>query len=1436
MIKHNHFGFIRSWLRFPQKTEEELNMKKRTFAFMGLALALIVFFMGIDLSQAASAQDKNKTASSQKPAYRFTPEQRRAAAVRFKKQFTAYFTQANKLAPPAMDPGGVPHYWGPIGNYANSPMPRGAIDAVTLNFGGSGYLAPKVNIVDLLGTGHGATANAIVVGGVITLIQLTSPGTNYTAPMVLITDAAGVDADATAAIGGVLSGGIRKFMDRLPGLDVGNANLLGQYIPVAIPDKSTYSDADYYEIELGQYSEKVHTDLPPTTFRGYRQTNTSNTDVSQFHYLGPLIVATKDRPVRIKFTNSLPTGPGGDLFIPVDTTLMGAGMGPVMGEMYTQNRAEIHLHGGATPWISDGTPYQWITPAGESTSYPKGVSVVDVPDMPAPGDGSATYYYTNQQSSRLMFYHDHAVGITRLNVYAGEAAGYLLTDPVEQDLIKGTNDTGVNPGLAHILPDAGIPLIIQDKTFVDPSTIASQDPTWNWGTTPPAPHAGDLWLPHVYMPNQNAYDIAGASAFGRWQYGPWFWPPTTDITYGPIDNPYAGSTPWETAKIPATPNPSMAMEAYMDTPMVNGTAYPYIEVEPRAYRFRILNAANDRFVNLQLYTADPEVVTADGRLNTEVKMVPAVTTPGFPKLWPTDGREGGVPDPATRGPNWIQIGTEGGFLPAPAVIPNQPVTWDMNQMDFAFGDVKDHSLMLGPAERADVIVDFSAFAGQTLIMYNDAPAAFPAIDPRYDYHTNGPDLSNQGGAPPTQPGYGPCTRTIMQIRVLDETPTAYDLNALKQAFAKTASKRGVFEVSQPPIIIPSAMYNSAYNDTFPADTYVRIQDVDKTFTTLAGTTLTIPFEQKAIHDEMGAAFDIDYGRQSGLFGLELSVTPGNLQNLVLYPYISPPVEIIKDSMIPLSPVANDGTQIWKITHNGVDSHPIHVHLFNVQLINRVGWDNIMYPPDANEIGWKETVRVDPLKDTIVALRPVAPTLPFSIPNSIRLIDPSQAPGVTLRGGPLGFSDPQGNAITVTNHAVNFGWEYVWHCHVLGHEEMDLMHAMAFAVAPEAPANLVAVSVPSPLSITLTWTDNSLDETGFTIQRATNNHFTAGLTSFTVPANVNTYSDLTIVDGVGYFYRVYANNVVGDVDTPGFPTKQVDSAFSNTAQPGSPTVPNPPTGLSATAVSGFEVKLDWTLPVGGISPTSLRIERSSNGGATWPVNFVIASPATVSYNDITVQPLTAYAYRIFAVSAGGDSLPSNTANVTTPVAPPPAPSNLVAVLRNGGTQVRLTWKDNSLAENGFIIERKINGGTYAKIGQVGANIITYTDLKSASNTTYFYRVRAFRTATGFSLPSNEASATTPILTPAAPSNLRVTATNRTSIKVAWNDNSTNETGFYVERSTDGVNFTRVMTRVANSLNALVQSLLPNTLYYFRVQSYNSYGTSAYSNVVSRITLP
>lgn len=896
---------------------------------------------------------------------------------------------------------------------------------------------------------------------------------------------------------------LRKFIDALPVPKAPGSQgtpTLGQYIPIAVPDTTTYPGSDYYEIEVGEYNERMHSDLPipGTKLRGYRQTNGPLGGAQPFHSLGPLVVGTKGRAIRVKFTNSLPTGAGGDLFLPVDTSIMGSGefdidynpetKQPIARTtgVFTQNRADIHLHGGRTPWISDGTAHQWITPAGESTDYPKGVSVDYVPDMwftPAgatiaacagqttcgvagatnnPGDGAQTYYWTNQQSSRMMFFHDHSWAITRLNVYAGEVAGLLVRDATENALIA----SGTIPGR---IAGEEIPLIIQDKTFVDgnaarPTYVLNTDPTWIWGSQPgtvlpwnatnAVPITGDLWWPHVYVPAQNPFaaDLSGVNPYGRWPYGPWFWPPTTGIPFGPLANPYydpacvpnAGNNFFcQPPEIPGTPNPSWGAEAFLDTPVINGTAYPRLSVQPKKYRFRILNGSHDRFWNLQLYQADPLQVFQN-RL-TEVKMVPATATPGFPADWPTDGRVGGVPDPATRGPAMIQIGTEGGFLPAPVVLPNQPVNWNLDPTTFTAGLVLQQNqgggtLMLAPAERADVIVDFSKFAGKTLILYNDAPAPWPALDPHYDYYTGAPDNRSMGGANTTLIGRGPNTRTIMQIKVAagadsSAPPDDYNpatLTALQTAFA---GPTGVFAAGQEPIIVGQTAYNTNYNKTFPA-TYPnwglsRITDNSISFMRVDGSIVSnYPLKPKAIQDEMGEVFD-DYGRLSAKLGLELAFTNAGIQTFVLQNFVDPPTEV----------VAKDQVQIWKITHNGVDTHPVHFHMFEVQVLNRVGWDGFIYMPDPNELGWKDTVRISPLEDTIVALRPAQFTFPFSVPESIRPLNPSQPMGSTV-----GFSglDPwTGNPLTTPtiNQMYNFGHEYLWHCHILSHEESDMMRAI-----------------------------------------------------------------------------------------------------------------------------------------------------------------------------------------------------------------------------------------------------------------------------------------------------------------------------------------------------------------------------------------------------------
>jgi hypothetical protein len=255
------------------------------------------------------------------------------------------------------------------------------------------------------------------------------------------------------------------------------------------------------------------------------------------------------------------------------------------------------------------------------------------------------------------------------------------------------------------MPSATNSLVIQDKTFVDAFTILAQDPTWRWGTTPGTPNTGDLWVSSVYMPAQNPYSVEGVSAYGRGQYGAWFWPPTTGIEFPPVPNEYYDPNcdpHWGSGRRCVECSPSfMGMEAFMDTPHGYCTAYPYLEVDPTlcdsASRTRPMTAAQPAPVR-----ADPSMESVDGRRNTEVRMVPAVATPGFPEKWSTDGREGGVPDPALMGPDWIQIGTEGGFLPEPAIIPPQPINWQGDVTLFNAGNVTDHSLLVGTAERADV--------------------------------------------------------------------------------------------------------------------------------------------------------------------------------------------------------------------------------------------------------------------------------------------------------------------------------------------------------------------------------------------------------------------------------------------------------------------------------------------------------------------------------------------------------------------------------------------------------------------------------------------------------------------------------------------------------------------------------------------------------------
>jgi spore coat protein A len=331
---------------------------------------------------------------------------------------------------------------------------------------------------------------------------------------------------------------------------------LERYIdPLPVPRRpmpqSTGKDAVQYRVRMLEFTQQMHSQLPPTKLWGY-----------EGQYPGPTFEALRGTPIIVQWENHLPPRHIFD----IDLRIHGA-MPPAPAV-----RTVPHLHGSRSTSDSDGLPEKWF----------------------APGE-SALYHYPNSQAAATLWYHDHAVGITRLNVYAGLSGFFLLRDDEERsmDLPSG---------------DYEIPLLLQDRTLDDQGQLV-YSPTFDDGQKPP---------PH------------------RW-----------------------------------------APELFGDLPVVDGAIYPYLDVEPRRYRLRVLNGANARFFNLYF------------NLAKNPWEIPALV--GF-----------------------HQVGGDGGFLPAPTAL---------------------SKLLLAPGERADLIVDFSALEGRIATLSNDAPAPYPDWDRINPHHS-----------------------------------------------------------------------------------------------------------------------------------------------------------------------------------------------------------------------------------------------------------------------------------------------------------------------------------------------------------------------------------------------------------------------------------------------------------------------------------------------------------------------------------------------------------------------------------------------------------------------------------------------------------------------------------------------------------------------------
>ena len=666
-------------------------------------------------------------------------------------------------------------------------------------------------------------------------------------------------------------------------------------------------------------------------------------------YLGPVLVNVKNIPTTIKFTNSLPTVDQTKVLAykySTDQTLHWAD--PLGGEAnachmasgdppqiyvgipayqspcslnFGESPAGVynpvgipqvpHLHGGEVPPALDGGPNTWFTSVSGNGTVMKGHDYYTNPLVPAAAN-EAVYSYPNSQSAAPLWFHDHTLGATRLNVYAGIAGGYYLVDP------PGSKEANYLNSFNFLPVSSVIPLILQDRMF-DTN--------------------GQFYFPAGFPGGIN----------------------------GPPPNPQ---------------HPYWNPEFLGDTIVVNGKAWPFLQVEPKRYRFLFLNGSNAR--TYEMFFVNPK---------TKV-----------------------------MGPVMWAIGSDGGFLEKPSII-------DPNAMK----PIEPH-LVIMPGERYEVIIDFSTVAGQTLVLKNTAKAPYP------------------GGTTPQ----GTTTGHILQVRVGTCPATGCPVDTSYDP------KSGI-------ALRPTPLTRVALNGAVaPGVTVAKTRELtlnevalvsQTTIDPVTGVTTTYP----------GGPVEIlvNNTKYSG----ESPRTYGDFQAVT----VNGITELVSETP------AEGTTEVWEIVNTTADAHPIHTHLATFQLINRQNYStkmftaaygavfpavpgnpvctgavycpgfgpplsynelsartankfggnpditpylsNAMQLPDPDEVGWKDTVMAPPGMVTRFAVR-FAPT--------------EYAANATNIGYPFSPNDGFDPATGVPNGNVANSHGYVWHCHIIDHEDNEMM--------------------------------------------------------------------------------------------------------------------------------------------------------------------------------------------------------------------------------------------------------------------------------------------------------------------------------------------------------------------------------------------------------------
>jgi len=636
-------------------------------------------------------------------------------------------------------------------------------------------------------------------------------------------------------------------------------------IPPAMPKKATILQwskgkvprikgrVDYYEIALRQFRQQIlPAPLPKTKVWSYGAPQ----DPASFNYPAFTIEARHDRPVRVKWINDL-KNPKTGAFLPhlfaVDQTLHWANP-PGPRDMHGTDQSAytgpvpmvVHVHGMHTAEDSDGYPEAWYLP--DATDIPAGYFTEGTRYRQFRREfrdrtgkrwrpGTAIFEYPNDQRATTLWYHDHSLGMTRQNVYAGPAGFYLIRGGAD-DLPKG-----VLPGPAPRRGDSPgkryheIPIVIQDRSFNEDGSLFYPDNRAFFEGLLPA----QLQIP--FFP-----DLALGGG-------------VSDVA--PLWNP----------------------EFFGNTMVVNGRTWPNLNVEPRRYRFRFLNGSNSRFLILKMVTGEPTARPVGAAL-----------------------------------PFW-QIGTEGGFLPAPLEMTD---------------------LLVAPAERADVVVDFTGLpAGTEVFLINEGPdepfgGGIPGID--FDY---------------ADPG---TTGQVMRFtvrRLRGDDPSVRPRRLVLPALTPLGPETNTRQVSLNEIV--------------------------------SSTVLVADVGGNLVEDLGGEPFgpiEADLGTVSGGLGVPRGW----------------------DEAITENPMVGE-TEVWEIFNFTEDAHPIHLHQVQFQVVDREDNDpgspgyGTVRAPEAWEGGFKDTVIAYPGEITRVKTR-------FDIPGL-----------------------------------------FVWHCHILEHEDNEMMRPLFVGPMP-----------------------------------------------------------------------------------------------------------------------------------------------------------------------------------------------------------------------------------------------------------------------------------------------------------------------------------------------------------------------------------------------------